>query len=620
MVQLYLRYKASATLGVVSSSASNGAGGSHHLGHQEGRQGVWVLFLSLFVGSLWEEGNLAEVTCICRSPNENDVAVGYSDGTIRLWKLTTRSLATTFSGHKTAVTALTFDRLGERLASGSKDTDIVIWDVIAEAGIYRLRGHRDQITGVRFLESYASVGAYGACDHLASTSKDSLLKLWDLKTRHCVETVVAHRGETWALELISFFKEEVAATVTEKLANDDGGKGKAAKKKKGGSGSAAEDSQGEEEAKAVPPAPHFTLVTGGIEGDVMVWTVNAVVLALKLESSTMYEPAAGGEPMEVENLAMQKSVTLKGTLDKQQKGERIVTIVAHPSGKYLGVQGNDRYVEIFRIRSEPELKRRLARLRRRQHEKKLEVLKTPPPWTLMAMTPPNLMPRINAIRCAGKVRSFDFSPFLRSAPSATVAGGASEQFRILCGLANNQLDVYVAGSPPKDDDDAAESAASATRLEVSIEEGHRADIRATAVSSDDVQIATCSSDAVKDWSDTLTSRVLNILLRLHHDSLVATRAARPHLRRLRETLRPALARYRDMIGFNLAALGCMRREWEAEHTAIDGGEIVGAEDFFGGWGTGFDGGDLEGDEKRGEKGKKGVKRKKEAATRVVVKG
>ncbi|KAJ3093332.1 hypothetical protein HDU96_002376 [Phlyctochytrium bullatum] len=697
----------------------------------------------------------------------------------------------------------------------------------------------------------------------------------------------------------------------------------------------------------------------------------------------------------------------------------------------------------------------------------------------IAITLQDLMPRINAIRCAGKVRSFDFSPFLRSAPSATVAGGASEQFRILCGLANNQLDVYVAGSPLKDDDEAAESAASATRLEVSIEEGHRADIRAMAVSSDDVQIATCSTDAVKvwnaetrravttitsdaakagggggyplccafvpgnnhlivgtkegrldlydlaaatllesfaahsgpvwsvqvwpdrrgltsgsadkevkfwdfalaaveeggavrkqltlnhsrtlrltddvlcvrhshdnrflavalldatvkvfyadtlkfyvslyghrlpvlsmdissdstliatasadknikiwgldfgdchrslrahedsvmackfvfgthhifsvgkdrmvkywdgdkfeqiqklpghhgevwalavakygafvatashdksirlwekteeqftieeerekeieeifdqanletaqqpddierpigsgvdpdnplggvaagavpevgraqrttseslragdrilealevweeeregdrlheaevekwrrggengkmprrpprspyvvaslsekrvrwmedrglesskrlaflyvlhvfegiktpdleqallvlpfprvmqlleilavwaekEWNNTLTSRVLNILLRLHHDSLVATRAARPHLRRLRETLRPALARYRDMIGFNLAALGYMRREWEAEHTAIDGGEIVGAEDFFGGRGTGFDGGDLEGDEKRGEKGKKGVKRKKEATTRVVVKG
>ena len=31
------------------------------------------------------------------------------------------------------------------LASGSRDTDVVVWDVAAEAGLFRLRGHRDQV-------------------------------------------------------------------------------------------------------------------------------------------------------------------------------------------------------------------------------------------------------------------------------------------------------------------------------------------------------------------------------------------------------------------------------------------------------------------------------------------
>ncbi len=43
------------------------------------------------------------------------------------------------------VTALRFSRNGALLASGSKDTDIVVWDVAGEAGLYRLRGHRDQV-------------------------------------------------------------------------------------------------------------------------------------------------------------------------------------------------------------------------------------------------------------------------------------------------------------------------------------------------------------------------------------------------------------------------------------------------------------------------------------------
>ena len=32
-------------------------------------------------------------------------------------------------------------------------------------------------------------------------SKDTFLKLWDLSTQHCIQTVVAHRSEVWTLDL-----------------------------------------------------------------------------------------------------------------------------------------------------------------------------------------------------------------------------------------------------------------------------------------------------------------------------------------------------------------------------------------------------------------------------------
>ena len=34
------------------------------------------------------------------------------------------------------------------LASGSFDTDLILWDVVGEAGLYRLKGHKDQVTGL----------------------------------------------------------------------------------------------------------------------------------------------------------------------------------------------------------------------------------------------------------------------------------------------------------------------------------------------------------------------------------------------------------------------------------------------------------------------------------------
>ena len=47
---------------------------------------------------------------------------------------------------KSAVTALRFNASGSLLASGSQDTDLILWDVVSEAGLYRLRGHKDQVT------------------------------------------------------------------------------------------------------------------------------------------------------------------------------------------------------------------------------------------------------------------------------------------------------------------------------------------------------------------------------------------------------------------------------------------------------------------------------------------
>ena len=68
--------------------------------------------------------------------------MGYNDGSIKLFSTSTADCEVTFTGHKTAVTSLAFDRRGLRLVSGSRDTNIVVWDIVAESGLYRLHGHK----------------------------------------------------------------------------------------------------------------------------------------------------------------------------------------------------------------------------------------------------------------------------------------------------------------------------------------------------------------------------------------------------------------------------------------------------------------------------------------------
>lgn len=73
------------------------------------------------------------------------IASGHADGSIRIWDCERGTCETTLNGHKGATTVLRFNDTGSLLASGSKDNDIVLWDVIGEVGLFRLRGHRDQV-------------------------------------------------------------------------------------------------------------------------------------------------------------------------------------------------------------------------------------------------------------------------------------------------------------------------------------------------------------------------------------------------------------------------------------------------------------------------------------------
>ena len=69
----------------------------------------------------------------------------------------------------------------------------------------RLRGHRDQITAMRFLSTPSHAASTStdssSVDFLVTSSKDTLVKLWELSTQHCVQTVVAHPSEVWTLDI-----------------------------------------------------------------------------------------------------------------------------------------------------------------------------------------------------------------------------------------------------------------------------------------------------------------------------------------------------------------------------------------------------------------------------------
>ena len=70
---------------------------------------------------------------------------------------------------------------GLLLASGSNDTDFIVWDIVAESGLVRLHGHTGPITDI------AELPRHGL---LLTSSRDHHIRVWDPEAQHCVQVRV----------------------------------------------------------------------------------------------------------------------------------------------------------------------------------------------------------------------------------------------------------------------------------------------------------------------------------------------------------------------------------------------------------------------------------------------
>lgn len=379
------------------------------------------------------------------------ISCRYGDGSIRIWDSRLATVIISFNGHRSGITALAFDESGVRLASGAKDTDIVLWDLVAEVGLFKLRGHKNQITGLRFLLSdldqddgvshgavtngYAARGSQFA-GHLLTTSKDAQIKIWDLGSQHCIEThVTQSNGECWSMDI-----------------SPDGG----------------------------------SCITAGNDGELKVWSIDK-----------------GG----INEASMQSNedpdktyLQERGILRRQSK-DRTLGVIFYPLGGYLAAYGSEKAVELWRIRSETEVQKSLARKRKRRREKAVEaepkntqangdtgdkedLLDTKVTADISEFIVPYLI-----IRTRGKVRAMDWK-----------APRTAKTLQVLISATNNQLEVYNIKAKLKDTKSkSAEPPDYEQTFNVDMP-GHRTDVRSVALSSDDRMMASASNGSLKIWN------------------------------------------------------------------------------------------------------------------------
>src|SRR5262249_38622383 len=69
------------------------------------------------------------ISNVAWSPDSRLLAGGNVSGMVQLWDVTSGQEVCRFTGHRGRVVALAFTRNGLRLASGSDDTTVLIWDL-----------------------------------------------------------------------------------------------------------------------------------------------------------------------------------------------------------------------------------------------------------------------------------------------------------------------------------------------------------------------------------------------------------------------------------------------------------------------------------------------------------
>jgi WD40 repeat protein len=99
-------------------------------------------------------------------------------------------LIKTLEGHTGWVWEVSFSPDGSMLASSSGDSTIKLWDVKSRWEIATLKGHEDDVNSVSF-------SADGSM--LVSRGDDGTIKLWDVKSRREIATVKGYTGHVYSI-------------------------------------------------------------------------------------------------------------------------------------------------------------------------------------------------------------------------------------------------------------------------------------------------------------------------------------------------------------------------------------------------------------------------------------
>ncbi|MDA0639577.1 MULTISPECIES: hypothetical protein [Nonomuraea] len=200
-------------------------------------------------------GHVDWVRGLAFSPDARLVATAGMDMAVRLWDTTTRSPSgAPLTGHTNSVTGIAFSPDGRTLATGANDKTVRLWDVTTRTATGEpLTGHTSVVRDVVFSPDGRL---------LASAGDDKTVRLWDIPGRRLIATLTGHTGEVLKLAFSPDGRELASTSLDKTVRLWDTADRSTTTILSAGTGFAG-----------VAYTPNG-LMTGGVTGDVLLWTTD----------------------------------------------------------------------------------------------------------------------------------------------------------------------------------------------------------------------------------------------------------------------------------------------------------------------------------------------------------
>jgi WD40 repeat protein len=145
--------------------------------------------IRLYQVSDWKQlltckGHANWVLSVAFSPDGRTFASSSTDSNVKLWEVTTGKCLQTFQGHDNEVWSIAFSPDNKILLSGSDDHTIKLWSVCTGECLRTFQGHTSWVCSVAFSPDGQM---------LLSGSDDHTIGLWKINTNECLKTFLGHR-------------------------------------------------------------------------------------------------------------------------------------------------------------------------------------------------------------------------------------------------------------------------------------------------------------------------------------------------------------------------------------------------------------------------------------------